>query len=566
MLILVAADIVAIFGSYFIALWARFEFVFENVPDVYTTSSVRFLLAAYLIYFVVYYIARLYHSIWRYASVNEVYRIVVAYAIIGVSLLAVNQIPAFNIPRSCLFFGFILSAAGCIAIRFGYRLLRNLMISSSTAGQDRDRVLLIGAGFSGCEILRNSNYNRNNRICAVVDDNPSTWGKYLEGVRVAGGRDKISELVKRYHINTILFAIPSASRETKQEIIDICKTTGCRLKTVPSLDQFAEGAGRTPKIRDIAIEDIFGVDELTVDNEELQQTYGGKIILVTGAAGSIGAQLCMQLAGADPSRLILFDQDENTLYLSVRRLQRKYPSLSCTALIGSITDEQRVNEIFEQYYPEIVIHAAAYKQIPLMEMSAAQVEKTNVYGTRLVALAAAKCGTERFILLSAHKAGIPTNLVYRSKRQAEEVLWELARQYPRTIYIAVRFGNVLDTSGSVVPLFREQIEAGGPVTITDPSISRRFISLREVTSLILQTGCIARDNSLYILDQGREIMIDDIARNLIQLAGLQPEIDIPIVYTGLREGESLNENDVVDMSALKETDHPLICLGDIDAA
>ena len=558
-IILIAADILSIFASYFIALWARFEFVFENVPDVYTASLVRFILAALAVYIVVYLAMHLYHSIWRYASVSEAYRIAVAYIIIGVVLLLLNLIPALNIPRSCLFFGYVLSAFCCLAIRFGYRLLRNLMISSATAGQDRDRVLLIGAGFAGCEILKNAHFNRNNRVCAVVDDNPTTWGKYLEGVRIAGGRDKIPELVDKHHINTIVFAIPSASKATKQEIIGICKETGCRLKTVPALERFTEGEERTPKLRDIDLEDFLGMDADFTNHEDLYQAFHEKTILITGAGGSIGTELLRQIATTGPKKLILFDINENDTYLCAQRLTRKYPELETLCAIGSVADERRVKEVMGQYFPDIVFHCAAYKQIPLMEANREEVRRNNEGGTRIVAQAAAEAGAEKFIYLSAHKAAKPDNLMYQTKREGELAMQEVAESAPKTMFVTIRFGNVIGTSGSVTRLFREQIQEGGPITVTHPEIIRRFTSLTETVSLILQAAAMADHNTTYLLAAGDALKVDDLARNMIQLAGLKPEIDIPIVYTGLREGESLDEDLGDIMQGFTPTTNERIC-------
>ncbi len=555
-------DAVSIALAYFLALFARFDFSLGNVPNEYLVATLRFAPIAIVISIIVYYIARLYHSIWRYASVSEIYRIVISYIILGAIFLGLEQIHYLRIPRGVLFISYILSFVACVVIRFAYRILRSLIINSSiSVDAPPKNLMVIGGGSGGRELIKDLKGKKDYKVRVVVDDNPTTWGRYLEGIRIGGGRDSIGELAKKYSIDTIIFAIPSASAKDRKDILNICKDTGCSLQTIPALSQIVSGEVNVTKLRDVSIDDLLGRDEIKVNNDEILRSIRGKVIMVTGGGGSIGSELCRQIAAAGPKQLIIFDIYENNAYDIEQELKRKYPDLNLVTLIGSVRNTNRVNSVRSQYHPDMIYHAAAHKHVPLMETSPDEAVKNNVMGTYKLAMAAAKAHVGRFLLISTDKAVNPTSLMGATKRICEMIIQMMARDYPDTGFMAVRFGNVLGSNGSVIPLFQKQIAEGGPVTVTDPNIIRYFMTIPEAVTLVLQAGYYAKGGEIFVLDMGKPVRIDDMARTLIKLSGFKPDVDIPIVYTGLRPGEKLYEELLMDEEGMTKTENDLIYIG-----
>ena len=558
---MVFLDIITIALAYFLALFARFDFSFSNVPEEYLYATMRYAPIAIVVSIIVYYIARLYHSIWRYASVTEVYRIVISYVVLGVIFLGMELIPAIRIPRGVLFISYILSFVGCTIIRFGYRIIRSLIMNSNiSVDAPTKNLMVIGGGSAARELIKDIKGKPAYRIKVIVDDNSNTWGRYLEGIKIEGGRNQIVELAKKHEIDTIIFAIPSASGPDRREILNICKETGCNLQTIPGLSQIVSGEVNVTKLRDVSIDDLLGRDEIKVNNDEILRYVQGKVIMVTGGGGSIGSELCRQIAAAGPKQLIIFDIYENNAYDIEQELKRKFPQLNLIVLIGSVRNTNRVNSILQQYKPDVIYHAAAHKHVPLMENSPAEAVKNNVMGTYKMAMAAAQNHVKHFLLISTDKAVNPTNIMGASKRICEMIIQMMAKDYPETVFSAVRFGNVLGSNGSVIPLFKKQIAEGGPVTVTDPNIIRYFMTIPEAVSLVLQAGYYAKGGEIFVLDMGKPVRIDDMARTLIKLSGFKPG-EIAITYVGLRAGEKMYEELLMDEEGMTKTQNDLIYIG-----
>lgn len=427
-----------------------------------------------------------------------------------------------------------------------------------------DRVMIIGAGSAGQALIKemiNSNKIHTQVVC-IIDDNPDKNGRVLEGIPIVGNRYTIPEMVRKYEVNRIIYAIPTVHGEDRKEILNICKDTGCRLQTVPGVYQLVNGEVSVSKLRNVEITDLLGRAQVQVNMDEIFFSIKGKTLLVTGGGGSIGSELCRQIAAAGPKQLIIFDMYENNAYEIQQELKRKYGSkLNLTVLIGSVRNTNRVRDIMQTYRPDAVFHAAAHKHVPLMEDSPNEAIKNNVMGTYKTAVAAARAGVKKFVLISTDKAVNPTNIMGASKRLCEMVVQMMNRQCPNTDFVAVRFGNVLGSNGSVIPLFKKQIEAGGPVTVTDKNIIRYFMTIPEAVSLVLQAAHYAKGGEIFILDMGEPVRIDDMARNLIRLSGYTPDVDIKIEYTGLRPGEKLFEELLMAEEGMQETPNKLIHIG-----
>ena len=589
-------DAIAVNAAYFLALWIRFDCRYSEIPEVYLSSYLKFAPWYTIFSVVIFWLLRLYKSIWRFASYSEFVRVVSATAITGVFHTAVITLAVRRMPISYYMFGILIQFLFTAGIRFSYRFV--LMERGRKEKEEESsyyRIMLIGAGAAGQTILREMSRAREikGKICCIIDDNSNKWGRYVDGVPVVGGRDDIMVSAKKYKINQIFFAIPSASAEDKRDILNICKETGCELKILPGIYQLVTGEIALSKMRNVSIEDLLGREPIKVDMNEIFQYLKGKVILVTGGGGSIGSELCRQIAGHNPKQLIIFDVYENNAYDIEQELKSKYPDLNLKVLIGSVRDSRRVNSIFRTYKPEIVYHAAAHKHVPLMETSPCEAIKNNVMGTYKVASAALRNGCQRFVLISTDKAVNPTNIMGASKRLCEMVIQSMdmisktgnAKLLPvlgahyeddefgestttaipyngqRTEFVAVRFGNVLGSNGSVIPLFRKQIEKGGPVTVTHPDIIRYFMTIPEAVSLVLQAGTYARGGEIFVLDMGAPVKIDTLARNLIKLSGYVPDVDIQITYTGLRPGEKLYEEKLMAEEGLMKTDNDLIHIG-----
>lgn len=564
-LITAVLDVLCIAGSFFLALWLRFEFSFTAIPPEYLNTYLHTIGFWILICLVVFEVFKLYNSIWSFVSVDELFRMILAHGvllIVGVVGILVCHI---DMPRSFYFVGFIMSFVSTTALRFSYRLLRQLrtelLIRNSKSG--RDNIMIIGAGEAGRSLIREitSSSHINGHVVCFIDDNPSKRSRYLEGVKIVGGRYDIPTAAKQYNINKIIYAIPTISGKSRKEILDICSSTGCKVQTIPGIYQLLNGDVSVSKLRDVELQDLLGREPISVNLHEICQYISGKVVIVTGGGGSIGSELCRQIAKNNPKQLIIFDIYENNAYEIQMELNRTHPELNLVVLIGSVRNTARLDYIMSKYRPEIVFHAAAHKHVPLMEDSPNEAIKNNVFGTYKLARASVQNGVKKFVLISTDKAVNPTNIMGASKRLCEMVIQMMNRESPKTDFVAVRFGNVLGSNGSVIPLFQKQISEGGPVTVTHPEITRFFMTIPEAVSLVLQAGYYAKGGEIFILDMGQPVKIDDMARNLIRLSGHEPDVDIKIVYTGLRPGEKLYEEILMEEEGLQETENKLIHIG-----
>ena len=562
-IIIVLLDVFFTALAFFLGLWFRFDFVFADISDYFIQGYMSNVGIWCTITVGILALFNLYNCIWVFVGLSEVFRILGAYAILAV-VGVMAHIYGVALPRSSCIFGLILSCIFTMGIRFSYRMIRTvqLKLSHMAHASGIKNVMLIGAGDAGRALateFQNSEYVQDHLAC-VIDDNPVKLGKRLCGIPIVGGRDSIPEMVENYKISKIIYAIPSGSARTRKEILDICTTTGCEVQMLPGIYQMVNGEVSVSKLRNVDPQDLLGREPIRVNTEEIVGYVSGKVVLVTGGGGSIGSELCRQIAHANPAQLIILDIYENNAYDIQMELRRKYPDLNLLVLIGSVRNTNRVNQIMSLYHPDLVFHAAAHKHVPLMEDSPNEAIKNNVLGTYKMAQAAAKYGVKRFVLISTDKAVNPTNIMGASKRLCEMVVQMMNRQ-SETEFVAVRFGNVLGSNGSVIPLFKKQIEAGGPVTVTHPDIIRYFMTIPEAVSLVLQAGYYARGGEIFILDMGEPVKIDTMARNMIRLSGYEPDVDIKVEYTGLRPGEKLYEELLMKEEGLQETDNKLIHIG-----
>ena len=554
-------DIFSVIMASGLALLLRFEFSFDKVETQYIDMMWGMLPLAVVITIAFFWIFRLYNSVWSFAGMIEMRNIILA-SILATTVCAVLMYGSDNnMFRSyyILYLGVqvVITTIG----RFAYRLYRRLINKGKEQGRVRN-TMVIGAGEAGDVIIRelkHSSYLRSNIRC-VIDDNPYKWGKYINGVKIVGGRERIVEFAEKYNIDEIIIAIPSAKRSEISEITSICKDITCELKILPGVFQLINGDVSVSKLRNVEVEDLLGRDPVEVDVDSILEYVQGKVILVTGGGGSIGSELCRQIASHNPKKLIIFDIYENNAYEIKNELNRKYPELDLEVLIGSVRNTNRINFVFEKYRPDIVYHAAAHKHVPLMEDSPNEAIKNNVFGTLKTVQAADKYGTKRFVLISTDKAVNPTNIMGASKRMCEMIV-QAYNNKSKTDYVAVRFGNVLGSNGSVIPLFKQQILAGGPVTVTHPDIIRYFMTIPEAVSLVLQAGANAKGGEIFVLDMGKPVKILDLAKNLIRLSGYVPDEDIKIEFSGLRPGEKLYEELLMEEEGLQDTDNKRIHIG-----
>lgn len=561
---LILLDVMNISIASFAPLYIRFEFRISDIFPQFMKSFEHLLIPNILLTLLFFAIWKLYKSVWRYASVNELINIIAANVCATAAQLIYIYASGNHMPRSYSFlycFTLILLTG---VIRFGYRILRILSNKRfSLAGRKIwSNAMVIGAGAAGDMLLKeieSSNYLQLTAKC-IIDDQPGCHGKLLRGVPIVGGRDKILEAVRLYNIDEIIFAIPSADPQTKKEILEICKESGCKMRMLPGVYQLINGDVSVSKLKQVEIEDLLGREPVQINTEEVLNYVRGKTILVTGGGGSIGSELCRQIASHDPKQLVILDIYENNAYQIQQELIRKFPGLNLQVLIGSVRNTNRVNEVFESYRPDIVYHAAAHKHVPLMETSPNEAVKNNVMGTYRVAVAADRYGVERFVMISTDKAVNPTNVMGATKRICEMII-QMMNQRSKTNYVAVRFGNVLGSNGSVIPLFKQQIAEGGPVTVTDPEIIRYFMTIPEAVSLVLQAGAYAKGGEIFVLDMGEPVKILDLAVNLIKLSGFRPGEDIEIRFTGLRPGEKMYEELLLREEGLKKTANKMIYIG-----
>ena len=558
---LVLADLILINLSAFLALYIRFEFDFRQL---YSTTFLRDM----LIYaginsactILIFHILKLYNSLWEFASVSELVRITLGCFFSAVFYMVGMFMLHLTVPRSFPAIYMLILCLLCGALRLSYRCVRRTRAGLRSEGEKR--TMLIGGGQAGAIALREfqTSPRSENKVVCIIDDSPNKVGSYLRGVKIVGGRSSIPAMAEKYDVDEIVLAIPSASRQEKLQILSYCHNTSCTLRTLPGICQLANGEVRIEQIREVDIEDLLGRETVKIDLDEVAAYITGKTVLVTGGGGSIGSELCRQAAAQRPKRLIIFDIYENNAYDIQMELRRTHPELDLVVLIGSVRDRERVMQVFDRYRPDLVCHAAAHKHVPLMETSPFEAIKNNVFGTYNVAQAADRFGTQRFILISTDKAVNPTNVMGASKRLCEMIV-QMMNDSSATEYVAVRFGNVLGSAGSVIPLFRKQIRSGGPVTVTDKRVIRYFMTIPEAVQLIFQAGAYARGGEIFVLDMGEPVRIDDLARNMIRLSGFEPDVDIPVVYTGLRPGEKLYEELLLSGEGMQKTKNDLIYIG-----
>lgn len=546
----------------YLSLIMRFDVGIVSIEPQYISNYVENMLPYTIMSLLIFWLFRLYHSLWQYASIAEVYRIAEACIIVEVVHFLSNKIAGNMLPRSCYFNAAIYLIIAICASRFMYRMIRTVLNKYRNI-KTSNNVMIIGAGEATNVIMReiqNSSYLANSNIACIIDDDRRKVGKYIRGVKVIGTRDKIKEAAKLYDIDEIIFAIPSASNEVKRDILNICKEADCTLKILPGVYQTVDGEINVNSIRNVDVLDLLGRDPIEVDIESIMGYVKDKVIMVTGGGGSIGSELCRQLVSHKPKQLIIFDIYENNAYDIQQELKINYPDANVVTLIGSIRNVSRLESVFAQYKPDIVYHAAAHKHVPLMEVSPDEAVKNNVVGTWNVARMADKYGVKKFVMISTDKAVNPTNVMGATKRICEMIV-QTYNEISKTDFVAVRFGNVLGSNGSVIPLFKRQIEAGGPVTVTDPNIIRYFMTIPEAVSLVLQAGAYAKGGEIFILDMGEPVKIDDLAKNLIRLSGYTLGVNMEIKYTGLRPGEKLYEELLMKEEGLQETDNKLIHIG-----
>ncbi len=563
-MLLVVTDMVAVMAASALSLYVRYEFSFMSIePQFWKAIQDAYLLNVFVT-LIIFYIFRLYNSVWRYASDTEMVNVVIAVTICSIMQPVIFWLLGTYVPRSFPFFYGFFMALFTGGIRFSYRFLRMLQNKrlNHFNAPERQNYMIVGAGASGNAILQEVQSSKylSMHVACFIDDNPGCQGKYLRGVPIVGGREKIAESVEKYDVDEIIIAIPSASRSELKPLLEICKETGRRIQILPGMYQIIKGDVNVSNLREVQIEDLLGRDPIEVNVDEIIGYVRDKVVLVTGGGGSIGSELCRQVARHSPRRLVILDIYENNAYEIQQELLRDYPELDLAVLIGSVRNTMRVDEIFREYRPDIVYHAAAHKHVPLMEDSPNEAIKNNVFGTLKVAAAADRYGTGRFVMISTDKAVNPTNIMGASKRICEMVIQNMNRK-SKTEYVAVRFGNVLGSNGSVVPLFQKQIEKGGPGTVTHPDIIRYFMTIPEAVSLVLQAGAYARGGEIFVLDMGEPMKILDLAKNMIKLSGYRVDEDIRIEFTGLRPGEKMYEELLMQEEGLKETANRMIYIG-----
>lgn len=562
-ILLVLMDMLIITAAGPLAIYVRYNLFFEPQAIEFIENIFQYLPVNLILTVIVFAAFRLYQGIWKYASASDLVNIILACLVSAVTQTVGMTLMGLRFPRSYPFMYFAVLTAGISMFRFTYRILAYFrQKQQGLIKEGKTNTMIVGAGEAGNTLLKelqNSKFVEQN-VCCLVDDDPGKIGKYLRGVLVAGNRKDICRLVEEYHIDEIMIAIPSASHAEIQELLDICSQTSCKLKVLPGIYQLVNGEVSVSKLRNVEIEDLLGREPIDTQVESIMGYVSGKVVLVTGGGGSIGSELCRQIARHEPKQLVIFDIYENNAYDIQQELKRDYPELNLVVLIGSVRNTHRINGVFEKYHPQIVYHAAAHKHVPLMEDSPNEAIKNNVMGTYKTAQAADKHGVSRFVLISTDKAVNPTNIMGASKRLCEMVI-QMMNNRSKTEFVAVRFGNVLGSNGSVIPLFKKQIEEGGPVTVTHPDIIRYFMTIPEAVSLVLQAGARAKGGEIFVLDMGKPVKILDLALNLIRLSGLKPYEDIDIVFTGLRPGEKLYEELLMDEEGLQSTDNKLIHIG-----
>ena len=594
-------DSLALSFSYLIALWLRYDLRYSTIDTIYIERWKAFLPFYILGSLAVFWFLKLYKSIWRFASYSELLRVSMATVIC--SVFHIIGITAFwgRMPISYYVIGAILQYLAVLGIRFSYRFI--LLLRKVNNKKSHHRIMVIGAGAAGQMLIRDIQRSGevDGAVVCIIDDNKNKWGRLIDNIPVVGGRESILEAVEKFAVDKIFLAIPSATVSQRRDILQICNETTCELKNLPGMYQLVTGQVSASAMRKVSVEDLLGRDPIKVDLREVFSFINGKTVLVTGGGGSIGSELCRQIAGHSPKKLIIFDIYENNAYNIQLELRENFPELDLLVLIGSVRDSRRMFQIFKEYRPEIVYHAAAHKHVPLMEDSPCESIKNNALGTYKTAYAAMVNGCKRFVLISTDKAVNPANIMGASKRLCEMIIQAFDNKIKagrvqdipqlfthkgmenadkdgtgavfqdiQTEFVAVRFGNVLGSNGSVIPIFKKQIEKGGPVTVTHPDIIRYFMTIPEAVSLVLEAGTFAKGGEIFVLDMGSPVKIDTLARNLIRLSGFKPDIDVKVQYSGLRPGEKLYEEKLMAEEGLQNTANERIHIGkplrfDIDA-
>ena len=586
--LMILLDAVVLVGAWFLALWLRFDGNFGSIPEQYLGPFRSFIPIYTVGCIIIFQFVGMYRTVWSFASLSLLIRVLIISTCAGFVHIILITVLYGRMPISYYIMGIILQTAGLIAIRFANRFriyFQRVMMKRSNPGR---RIMLIGAGDAGASIMRDIKLRKNgDQVVCVIDDNPNKRHRDFGGAPIVGGRDEILSAVEKYQVDSIFLTMPSAPAETKRDVLNICSLTNCEVKQLPGTYELIQGDVTVSNLKEVSVEDLLGREPIRPDMTEVYEFLRDKVVLVTGGGGSIGSELCRQIAEHKPKRLIIFDIYENNAYDIQNELKHNHPELDLVTLIGSVRDSRRIFQVFDEYRPNIVYHAAAHKHVPLMEDNPCEAIKNNVLGTYKTAYAAMAHGTERFVLISTDKAVNPTNVMGASKRMCEMVIQSfdklikagkaeeipqifthaIVKQKPvdfskvRTEYVAVRFGNVLGSNGSVVPIFKRQIEEGGPVTVTHPDIIRYFMTIPEAVSLVMLAGTYAKGGEIFILDMGSPVRIETLARNLIKKSGLQPDVDIKIEYTGLRPGEKLYEEKLMAEEGLQKTRNDLIHIG-----
>lgn len=590
-LLLMVYDFVAVIVSFGIALWLRFDCKVTSVEPQYLTTYTKTIIIYALFCLVVFWFLRLYKSIWRFASYSELMRVILATVVTGVIYTGSLLIFNLHMPVSYYVIGITVQFIATLGIRFFYRFV--LLLRGRTNNEvQKKNVMIVGAGSAGQMLFRDIKHSieTNETVACFIDDNPNKWDRYIDDVPVFGSRDHILEAVDKFNIEKIYVAVPSANPQDKRDILRVCNETSCELMNLPGMYQLYTGQVSVSKMKKVQIEDLLGRDPIKPNMDEVFAYVRNKVVLITGV-GSIGSELARQIASHNPKQLILFDVYENNAYDIQLELRKKYPNLDLVTLIGSVRDSRKMFDLFKKYRPQIVYHAAAHKHVPLMEDSPCESIKNNAMGTYKTAYAAMVHGCEKFVLISTDKAVNPTNIMGASKRLCEMIIqafaakikdgkaYEIPQLFTHeediiekpeikealktttTEFVAVRFGNVLGSNGSVIPIFKRQIEAGGPVTVTHPDIIRYFMTIPEAVSLVLLAGTYAHGGEIFVLDMGEPVKITTLARNLIRLSGYTPDVDIKLEFTGLRPGEKLYEEKLMAEEGLKKTKNDLIHIG-----
>lgn len=563
-LLFVFMDIVAACVAAFMGVWLRFDFSVANIPAEYFYPAAKFLPIYIVITIVCFYANRLYSYMWSVAGLWEMFSIFAAVTFVTIFQICGFHLLGWPMPRSYYLITFVILMIATILNRYSYQMIRVLEANYRNFKNRNkfEKILIVGAGFSGSTILNEikSNPRMYGDVLAFVDDNPNKIGRLINGIKIEGNRDMIPELVETLNIDKIYIAIPSAKTKDRRDIINICQKTPAKVLTLPAMYQLINGEVSVTQLREVSVEDLLGRAQIKTNLDEVAAYIRDKVVLVTGGGGSIGSELCRQIVKQHPKMLVVFDIYENTTYDLQQELKYHYPDEDLRFVIGSVRDLHRLEVVFEKYQPQLVFHAAAHKHVPLMEHSPNEAIKNNVFGTYNVALTADKYNVEKFVLISTDKAVNPTNIMGASKRICEMIIQTMAK-HSNTNFVAVRFGNVLGSHGSVIPLFEKQIKAGGPVTVTHPDIIRFFMTIPEAVGLVLQAGAYAKGGEIFVLDMGEPMKILDLAKNMIRMSGFTPDEDIKIEFTGLRPGEKLYEEVLMDEEGLTDTENELIHIG-----